>query len=125
MSTWKTYPAVERDPEKVRGAWVYSGTRMPASALFESLRRGTTIDLFSSTSSSTIAARTHQSSQSESADRVFGRIRDRSDQQRHPRWFSIQHSAHSGERLRTYDPPPVPTGALVTTSAILSHSSVQ
>ena len=29
MSTWKTCPAVERDPEKVSGAWVFRGTRVP------------------------------------------------------------------------------------------------
>ena len=38
MSTWKTCPAVERDPEKVSGAWVFRGTRVPVSALFENLR---------------------------------------------------------------------------------------
>ena len=38
MSTWKTCAAVERDPEKVSGAWVFRGTRVPVSALFENLR---------------------------------------------------------------------------------------
>ena len=46
MSTWKTCPAVERDPEKVSGAWVFRGTRVPVSTLFENLRDGTTIDEF-------------------------------------------------------------------------------
>ena len=46
MSTWKSCPAVERDPEKVSGAWVFSGTRVPVVSLFENLRDGTTIDQF-------------------------------------------------------------------------------
>ena len=46
MSTWNTCPAVERDPEKVSGAWVFRGTRVPVSALFENLRDGATIDQF-------------------------------------------------------------------------------
>ena len=44
MSTWNTCTAVERDPEKVSGAWVFRGTRVPVSALFENLRDGATID---------------------------------------------------------------------------------
>ena len=47
MSTWKTCPAVERDPEKVSGAWVFRGTRVPVSALFENLRDGATTDQIS------------------------------------------------------------------------------
>ncbi len=46
MSTWKTCSAVERDPEKVSGAWVFRGTRVPVSALFDNLRDGATIDQF-------------------------------------------------------------------------------
>ena len=46
MSTWKSCPAVERDPEKVSGALVFSGTRVPVVSLFENLRDGTTIDQF-------------------------------------------------------------------------------
>ena len=46
MSTWKTCPAVERDPEKVSGAWAFRGTRVPVSALSENLRDGATIDQF-------------------------------------------------------------------------------
>ena len=40
MATWENCPAVERDPNKVSGAWVFSGTRVPVSALFENLRDG-------------------------------------------------------------------------------------
>ena len=46
MTTWNTCPAVERDPEKVSGAWVFRGTRVPVSALFENLRDGATIEQF-------------------------------------------------------------------------------
>ena len=46
MSTWKTCPAVERDPDKVSGAWVFRGTRVPVSTLFDNLRDGATIDQF-------------------------------------------------------------------------------
>ena len=46
MTKWKTCSAVERDPEKVSGAWVFCGTRVPVSALFENLRDGATIEQF-------------------------------------------------------------------------------
>jgi uncharacterized protein (DUF433 family) len=38
--------AVERDPEKVSGAWVFRGTRVPVAALFENLRDGASIEEF-------------------------------------------------------------------------------
>ncbi|MGB7417519.1 MAG: DUF433 domain-containing protein [Thermosynechococcaceae cyanobacterium] len=34
---WSTCEAVERDPDRVSGAWVFRGTRIPVSALFENL----------------------------------------------------------------------------------------
>ncbi len=37
---------MERSPEKVSGAWVFSGTRVPVKALFENLEDGATIDQF-------------------------------------------------------------------------------
>ena len=46
MNIWKTCPAVEQDPEKVSGTWVFSGTRVPVASLFENLRDGATIDQF-------------------------------------------------------------------------------
>ena len=46
MTTWKTCPAVERDPQKISGAWVFRGTRVPVSALFENLRDGATMEQF-------------------------------------------------------------------------------
>ena len=46
MATWTTCSAIERDPEKVSGAWVFRGTRVPVTALFENLRDGATIEQF-------------------------------------------------------------------------------
>ena len=46
MNIWATCPAVERDPEKVSGAWLFHGTRVPVASLFENLRDGATIDQF-------------------------------------------------------------------------------
>ena len=40
MNDWSSCPAVERDPEKVSGAWLFRGTRVPVSALFENLEDG-------------------------------------------------------------------------------------
>jgi uncharacterized protein (DUF433 family) len=41
---------VERDPQRIRGAWVFRGTRIPVAALFENLEDGVSlvefIDLF-------------------------------------------------------------------------------
>ena len=34
---WETCPAVERNPGKMSGAWVFTGTRVPLYALFENL----------------------------------------------------------------------------------------
>jgi predicted nuclease of predicted toxin-antitoxin system len=35
---------IERNPEKVSGAWVFRGTRVPVVALFENLKDGASID---------------------------------------------------------------------------------
>jgi len=40
MNNWSTCPVVERDQQKVSGAWVFRGTRVPVSALFENLEDG-------------------------------------------------------------------------------------
>ena len=37
MIDWSTCPAVECDPDKVGGAWVFRGSRVPIAALFENL----------------------------------------------------------------------------------------
>jgi uncharacterized protein (DUF433 family) len=41
---WSQCPAVESVPGKVSGAWVFKGTRTPASVVFENLEDGLTID---------------------------------------------------------------------------------
>lgn len=46
MLDWSTCPAVERDPAKLSGAWVFRGTRVPVSALFENLEGGATVEQF-------------------------------------------------------------------------------
>src|SRR6476661_8303671 len=40
MIDWSSCPAVERDPERVSGAWVFRGSRVPVAALFENLEDG-------------------------------------------------------------------------------------
>ncbi|MEM8542743.1 MAG: DUF433 domain-containing protein [Cyanobacteria bacterium P01_H01_bin.119] len=37
---------LERHPDKVSGVWVFKGTRVPVSALFENLKDGASIDQF-------------------------------------------------------------------------------
>ena len=46
MLDWGTCPAVERHSDRVSGAWVFTGTRVPVRALFENLEEGATIDDF-------------------------------------------------------------------------------
>jgi uncharacterized protein (DUF433 family) len=46
MIDWNECPAVERHQEKVSGAWVFKGTRIPVRALFENLEGGATLDQF-------------------------------------------------------------------------------
>ena len=46
MKAWESLDVIERQPDKVSGAWVFRGTRVPVSALFENLRDGATIDEF-------------------------------------------------------------------------------
>ena len=41
---WSECSAVESVPGKVSGAWVFRGTRIPVSAVFENLKDGLTID---------------------------------------------------------------------------------
>lgn len=40
---WSKCPAVEKVPGRV-GAWVFRGTRIPVTAVFENLEDGLTID---------------------------------------------------------------------------------
>lgn len=46
MMDWSSCQAVERDPEKVGGSWVFRSTRVPVVALFENLEGGATLDDF-------------------------------------------------------------------------------
>jgi uncharacterized protein (DUF433 family) len=46
MGNWETCEAVERSPDKVSGAWVFRGTRVPVAALFENLRDGASVPEF-------------------------------------------------------------------------------
>jgi uncharacterized protein (DUF433 family) len=44
MLDWSKCPAVESVPGKLSGAWVFRGTRVPVSAVFENLEDGLTIN---------------------------------------------------------------------------------
>ena len=46
MTSWKSCDAVERDPKRLSGNWVFAGTRVPVLALFENLRDGASVDQF-------------------------------------------------------------------------------
>jgi uncharacterized protein (DUF433 family) len=43
---WSSCLAVERDPDRVSGAWVFRGTRVPVAALFENLEDDASIHDF-------------------------------------------------------------------------------
>ncbi len=46
MLDWSDCEAVERQPGKVSGEWLFKGTRVPVRALFENLEDGARIDDF-------------------------------------------------------------------------------
>ena len=46
MRDWSHCSAVERSTDKVSGAWVFQGTRVPVKSLFENLEDGATVDDF-------------------------------------------------------------------------------
>ncbi len=46
MLDWSQCAAVERAPDRVSGAWVFKGTRVPVRALFENLEDGARVDDF-------------------------------------------------------------------------------
>jgi uncharacterized protein (DUF433 family) len=46
MPNWSTCSAVERDSHRLNGEWVFCGTRVPVSALFENLGDGASLDQF-------------------------------------------------------------------------------
>jgi uncharacterized protein (DUF433 family) len=43
---WADCSAVERDPQRGSGAWVFRGTRIPVAALFENLEDGVSLSEF-------------------------------------------------------------------------------
>ena len=46
MTKWEQCAAVERHPGKASGAWVFRGTRVPVSTLFENLKDGASVRQF-------------------------------------------------------------------------------
>ena len=46
MNDWSKREALEREPGRVSGTWVFRGTRVPALALFEKLEDSATIAEF-------------------------------------------------------------------------------
>lgn len=46
MLDWSSCPVVARSPDVLSGAWVFRGTRVPVSALFENLEAGACVDEF-------------------------------------------------------------------------------
>jgi uncharacterized protein (DUF433 family) len=46
MIDWSTCAVVDRNPEVLSGAWVFRGTRVSVSALFENLETGADLDEF-------------------------------------------------------------------------------
>lgn len=46
MIDWSSCPAVERDPDRVSGVWVFRGTRVPVAALFENLEDDASVHQF-------------------------------------------------------------------------------
>ena len=41
--SWGDCPGIERDPERLAGAWTFGQTRLPLHAVFENLAGGATI----------------------------------------------------------------------------------
>jgi uncharacterized protein (DUF433 family) len=46
MIDWSACTSVERDPERLGGAWVFRGTRVPVAALFENLEDDASVHRF-------------------------------------------------------------------------------
>jgi uncharacterized protein (DUF433 family) len=43
---WGSCPAVEHDPLRLSGAWVFRDSRIPVAALFENLEDGVSVEEF-------------------------------------------------------------------------------
>lgn len=46
MIDWSSCPVVERSPDRVSGAWVFKGTRVPVTALFQNVEDGAKLTEF-------------------------------------------------------------------------------
>lgn len=46
MIDWSSCSVIERDPDRVSGAWVFCGTRVPVAALFENLEEDASVHEF-------------------------------------------------------------------------------
>ena len=46
MIDWSSCPVVERQAQRVSGAWVFRGTRVPVAALFENIEGGARVEDF-------------------------------------------------------------------------------
>lgn len=46
MIDWSECPVVERLPDRVSGAWVFRGTRVPVTALFQNIEDGAHVTEF-------------------------------------------------------------------------------
>lgn len=46
MIDWSSCTVVERDPERVSGAWLFRGSRVPVAALFQNLEDGVPVGEF-------------------------------------------------------------------------------
>jgi uncharacterized protein (DUF433 family) len=46
MIDWSACTVVERDPNRVGGAWVFKGTRVPVASLFQNLEDGASVSDF-------------------------------------------------------------------------------
>jgi uncharacterized protein (DUF433 family) len=46
MIDWSSCSAVEQDPNRVSGAWLFRGTRVPVAALFENLEDDASVHEF-------------------------------------------------------------------------------
>ena len=46
MQSWNNCSALESNPEKLGGEWIFKNTRVPVRALFQNLKSGASIDDF-------------------------------------------------------------------------------
>jgi uncharacterized protein (DUF433 family) len=46
MIDWNSCPSLEQHPDRLSGAWVFRGTRVPLTALFENLEDGVSVNDF-------------------------------------------------------------------------------